>query len=135
MQDSYVQVFASCVEHTRKQTGIELPAHIEHYAVALLAHHIDRPDFLPTQTFAELILTLDSKRNAKYIGDTCLFISGVFPSYGVNPRYYADIGRTAYTSIDYQLFRDLVLAFDTVSTLIDYTVNKHKSSLVHGLDN
>ena len=130
MQDAYVQVFADCVAHTRLQTGIELPKHIEHYVVALLAHHIDRPDFLPKQTFAELVLTLDSKRNAKYIGDTCLFLVGVFPGYGVNRRYYSDIGRTAYSTIELEMFQTIVHSFDTIQTLIDRTVNSAHSSLV-----
>ena len=129
MQDAYVQVFADCVAHTRLQTGIELPKHIEQYVVALLAHHIDRPDFLPKQTFAELILTLDSKKNAKYIGDTCLFLTGVFPTYGVNKRYYRDIGCTAYSTIELELFQTIVHSFDTIQTLIDYTVNRTHSSL------
>jgi hypothetical protein len=134
MQDAYVQVFQSCVQRTREQTGIELPTHIEHYVVALLATHIDRPDFLPKKTFAELILTLDSRKNAKYIGDTCLFLTGVFPTYGINKRYYSDIGRTAYSTIELELFQTIVHSFDTIQTLIDYTVNRNRASLVRELD-
>ena len=129
MQDAYVQVFQSCVERTREQTGIELPKHIEHYVVALLATHIDRPDFLPKTSFAELILTLDSKKNAKYIGDTCLFLTGVFPTYGINKRYYSDIGRTAYSTIELELFQTIVHSFDTIQTLIECTVSNRVQQL------
>ena len=129
MQDAYVQVFADCVRSTRLQTGIELPEHIEHYAVALLAVHVDRADFLPKQSFAEALYNIRNARTAKELGDTCLFVTGVFPSYGVNRRYYTDIGRTAYSTIELELFRDITHSFDVLQTLIHCTVSNQVQQL------
>jgi len=129
MQDAYVQVFADCVRNTRLQTGIELPEHIEHYAVALLAVHVDRADFLPKTTFAQALYNISNARTAKELGDTCLFVTGVFPEYGVNRRYYTDIGRTAYSSIELELFRDIAHSFDVVQTLINCTVSSQVQQL------
>ena len=132
MQEAYVSVFADCVRSTAQQTGIELPEHIEHYAVALLAVHVDRTDFLPRSTFAQALRNISNARTAKELGDTCLFVTGVFPGYGVNRRYYSDIGKTAYSSIELDLFRDITRAFDSIQTLIHCTVDR-RSSLVPGL--
>ena len=129
MQDAYVQVFADCVRNTRLQTGIELPEHIEHYAVALLAVHVDRADFLPRTTFAQALYNISNARTAKELGDTCLFVTGVFPEYGVNRRYYTDIGRTAYSSIELELFRDITHSFDLIQTLIECTVSNRVQQL------
>lgn len=129
MQDAYVQVFADCVRNTRLQTGIELPEHIEHYAVALLAVHVDRADFLPRTTFAEALYTIRNAHTAKQLGDTCLFLTGVFPEYGVNRRYYSDIGRTAYSSIELELFQDITHSFDVIQTLINCTVSNRVQQL------
>ena len=129
MQDAYVQVFADCVRNTRLQTGIELPEHIEHYAVALLAVHIDRPDFLPHTTFGQALHNISNARTAKELGDTCLFVTGVFPKYGVNRRYYTDIGKTAYSTIELELFRDITHSFDTIQTLINCTVTNQVQQL------
>ena len=125
MQDAYVRVFADCVRSTAQQTGIELPYHIEHYAVALLAVHVDRADFLPRSTFAQALRNISNARTAKELGDTCLFVTGVFPRYGVNRRYYTDIGKTAYGSIELELFRDITYSFDAIQTLIHCTVDTH----------
>jgi hypothetical protein len=129
MQDAYVSVFADCVRSTAQQTGIELPTHIEHYAVALLAVHVDRADFLPRTTFAQALYNISNARTAKELGDTCLFVTGVFPSYGVNRQYYSDIGRTAYSTIELELFRDIAHSFDTIQTLIECTVSNRVQQL------
>ena len=129
MQDAYVSVFADCVRSTRLQTGIELPEHIEHYAVALLAVHVDRVDFLPRTTFAQALYSIRNARTAKELGDTCLFVTGVFPEYGVNRRYYSDIGKTAYSTIELELFRDITNSFDAIQTLINCTVSNQVQQL------
>ena len=129
MQDAYVQAFADCVRSTRQQTGIELPEHIEHYAVALLAVHVDRVDFLPKHSFAHALYNIRNARTAKELGDTCLFVTGVFPTYGVNRRYYTDIGKTAYSSIELELFRDITHSFDVLQTLIECTVSNRVQQL------
>ena len=116
MQDAYVQAFVELASDARETTGIELPMHIEHYVVCLLAVHVDKSNFLPTHTFAESLLTAHRLSDCKTLGDTCLFVTSVFPEYGVNERYYTDIGVTAYNSINTELFQSLSVNFHTVKT-------------------
>ena len=116
MQDAYVQAFVELATSARETTGIELPAHIEHYVVCLLAVHVDRHDFLPTHSFAHSLLTIKRSGDAKTLGDTCLFVTSVFPEYGVNEQYYTDIGRSAYNAIDLEMFQTISVHFDTVKT-------------------
>ena len=116
MQDAYVQAFVELAASARETTGIELPAHIEHYVVCLLAVHVDKSNFLPVNTFAHSLLTAHRSRDCKTLGDTCLFVTSVFPEYGVNERYYTDIGVTAYNSINTELFQSLSVNFHTVKT-------------------
>jgi len=114
MQDAYVQAFVQLATSAREETGIELPAHIEHYVVCLLAVHVDKTDFLPKQSFAHSLLTIKRSGDAKTLGDTCLFVTSVFPRYGVNERYYTDIGRSAYNAINLEMFQTISVHFDTV---------------------
>ena len=58
MKDAYVDAFRGIVEDTKQSTGLELPESIEAYVVILLAHNMDRPDFLPEHSFAEAYLKL-----------------------------------------------------------------------------
>ena len=83
MDDTYASAFYDIVKDTQSKTGYELPLEIESYVVMLLASKIDKPDFLPTKTFAQCYLTLKeyNKYDAKTLGDTCLFVRGVFPNY------------------------------------------------------
>ena len=123
MKDAYVNVFTELVSSTRNETGVELPVLVEHYVVALLANHVDRADFLPKQTFAESLMTIRNSRTAKELGDTCLFVTGVFPSYGIDRRYYMSIGQTAYTRMDMQLFDTVSEHFPTISDFIRICVH------------
>ena len=116
MQDAYVQAFVELATSARETTGIELPMHIEHYVVCLLAVHVDRTNFLPKHTFAHSLLTVQRSSDAKTLGDTCLFVASVFPEYGVSERYYTDIGVTAYNSINTELFQTISVHFETVKT-------------------
>ena len=120
MHDTYHSTFARIVDDTRKQTGYELPMHIEHYVVCLLAVHVDSTHFLPKHTFAHSLLNIQRSRDAKELGDTCLFVASVFPEYGVNERYYTDIGVTAYNSINTELFQTISVHFETVKTFTRY---------------
>ena len=131
MQDAYVSIFADCVRSTREQTGIELPEHIEHYAVALLAVHVDRADFLPKQTFAHTLYNIHNAQSAKQLGDTCLFVTGVFPEYGVSTQYYRDIGRTAYSSCGLTLFDELAEHYVVVETVIHCAVRNQMHCMVY----
>ena len=122
MQDAYVQAFVELATTARETTGIELPMHIEHYVVCLLAVHVDKTSFLPKHTFAHSLLEIKRASDAKTLGDTCLFVASVFPTYGVNQRYYIDIGRTAYNSINTELFQSLSVNFHTVKMFATATV-------------
>lgn len=123
MHDAYHSTFARIVNDTREQTGIELPLHIEHYVVCLLAKHVDNIDFLPKPTFIQALYTIRTSTDAKLLGDACLFTSGVFPSYK-QKRYITDIGSSAYSSIHTELFADLSNHFVYVADFIDVTVNQ-----------
>ena len=136
MKDAYTEVFYDIVRETQVDTGYELPEHVEAYVVMLLAYHIDRPNFLPEKSFAEAYMRLrkPADLNAKELGDTCLFVTGVFPSYGsrhgLNRRYYQDIGSTSYEMVadvmNGELFNTLATHFVFVSDFIEATINSSK---------
>ena len=105
MKDTYVDAFRGIVHETKEATGLELPENIEAYVVILLAHNMDRPDFLPEHSFAEAYLKLrrPASYSAKELGDACLLVSGAFPSYGskhgLDKSYYQNIGITSYDMV------------------------------------
>ena len=134
MQDAYVAVFQDVVSTAREQTGIEFPLHIEHYVVALLAEHVDRADFLPKNSFAESLLTVHNSRTAKELGDTCLFVTGVFPNYGIDRDYYISIGQTAYTRIYTELFNTVSVHFATISDFINVCVRGNRTDPIQLYD-
>jgi hypothetical protein len=130
MKDAYHEAFYDVVKHTQKNTGYELPHHIEAYIVMLLSDFVDRDDFPPDSAFAEMFLNLKGKMEAKELGDSCLFITGVFPAYGrkygLNQRYYQDIGSTSYemaSDMNVELFPLLARHFVFLSKFIEVTVN------------
>ena len=129
MRDVYQTAFYEVVRETQESTGLTLPNDIECYVVMLLADHLDKNDFLPKRSFAESYLTITRSRNAKELGDTCLFVSGVFPGYG-DSNYITHIGRASYsqiTTLNYELFESLskhfvfLRDFISVSTTSSYT--------------
>jgi hypothetical protein len=126
MHDAYHSTFARIVNDTREQTGIELPMHIEHYVVVLLAKHVDSADFLPKPTFVQALYSIRTATDAKLLGDACLFTSGVFPTYR-QTQYIVDIGASAYSSIRTELFETLSEHFAYVINFIDATVNQAQS--------
>ena len=132
MQDDYVYAFKGVVRETQKQTGFELPEHLEAYIVMLLASYVDKPHFEPTDSFAESYLNLSSLRCAKQLGDTCLFVSGVFPTYGtkkgLNREYYKNLGKSSYSSMHGQLFVELSMHFDVLSNFIELSSTPPKDT-------
>jgi hypothetical protein len=137
MKTEYTNAFYDVVRETKEIHGYELPVELESYVVYLLASHLDRPDFLPDSTFAEayLKLTRPYTQNAKQLGDTCLFVTGVFPAYGsnkgLNVKYYSNIGKSSYSMaseyLNIDLFENLSKHFDFLREFIDISINKHKS--------
>lgn len=131
MNDAYVNAFLSVVEETKHQTGYELPETIETYVVMLLANNVEQVNFLPEKTFAETYLNLKNHRDAKTLGDICLFVSGVFPEYGsrygINKQYYVSIGSSSYDTVSKTLYPELfsVLSthFEFISEFIEISVS------------
>jgi len=133
MNDAYRTALFDVVKETSATRGYDLPEPIEAYVVMLLANFVDKTDFLP-DTFATAFLTIKDSRDAKSLGDTCLFVSGVFPSIGkrkgLNRRYYQDIGSTSYEMVaevmNPELFTPLATHFNFLSDFIEVTVNSSK---------
>ena len=129
MKDAYRTAFFDIVKETQAKTGYELPEHLEAYVVMLLAHFVERPDYLPEKSFAEAYLKLSRPANisAKELGDTCLFVTGVFPTYGsrhgIKRTYYQKIGIGSYEMVAEvmhpDLFGQLARHFETLSDFID----------------
>ena len=113
MKDAYTNAFYGIIRETQDTHGYELPQHLEAYIVMLLAQHTDRPNFEPTKSFAEQYLQLSSRMDAKTLGDTCLFVTGVFPDYRKMRRsYYQNIGIGSYSSMHGELFEQLAKHFN-----------------------
>jgi len=131
MNDAYRIAFYDVVKETQADTGYDLPEHLEAYVVMLLAHHVDRPDYLPEKSFAEAYLSLQrpASMSAKELGDTCLFVTGVFPSYGrkhgLSRKYYQNIGIGSYELVaevmSKDLFSELATHFEFLSNFIEVT--------------
>ena len=132
MKDEYITVFYDLVKETQSTTGFELPIEVEAYVVMLLADKLDKPNFLPHDSFAQSLHRLKRpyRLTAKELGDTCLFVTSVFPSYGarygLDKHYYSNIGKTSYslakTSLNGQLFEVLETKFEWVRDFISLTV-------------
>lgn len=132
MNDAYTSALFDVVKETSITHGYDLPEPIEAYVVMLLASHVDKTDFLP-ETFAESFLTIKTTTEAKELGDTCLFVAGVFPTIGtrkgLSRRYYQDIGSTSYemaSDMNSNLFPVLARHFNFLSSFIEVTVNSSK---------
>ena len=136
MKDAYRIAFYDVVKETQADTGYDLPEHLEAYVVMLLAHHIDRPDYLPEKSFAEAYLKLSRPYDysAKELGDTCLFVTGVFPTYGrkhgLSRRYFQDIGIGSYEMVagvlNQDLFTELATHFTFLSDFIEHSTHSSK---------
>lgn len=140
MRDEYTNAFYGLVKETQEVSGYELPEHLEAYVVMLLAFNIDRSNYLPEQSFAEAYLKLSRPADctAKELGDICLFVTGVFPTYGrkhgLDRRYYQNIGIGSYELMsDYlhtELFADLAKHFVFLSEFIEITTNRSRGKSV-----
>ena len=136
MEDAYTTAFYDLVKETQDRSGFELPEQIEAYVVMLLANFVDRPNFLPSQSFAEAYLKLQRPADisAKELGDTCLFVTGVFPTYGtnrgMNRKYYQTIGIGSYEMVaevfHKELFSNLARHFEFVSDFIEVATHTNK---------
>jgi hypothetical protein len=136
MKDAYVDAFYSVVKDTQAETGLELPELVESYIVMLLAHNMDRPNFLPEHSFAEAYLKLrrPAGYSAKELGDACLIVSGAFPTYGtkhgLTRSYYHNIGISSYDMVaetmSGELFKTLAVHFVFLSDFIEIVTTPEK---------
>ena len=104
----------------------------------ILATHIYKNDFLPKTSFAEYYLKLKDydRYSSKELGDTCLFVRGVFPNkgkrYGIDKYYYSKLGRSCYENagavLHPELFGQLALHFDFLGDFIELTVTPKDNS-------
>ena len=126
MKDFYTSAFYGVVKETQESSGYTLPIDIESYVVMLLADHLDKPNFLPESTFSESYMRLKNSRNAKELGVTCLFVTGVFPDYGLDNDYYINIGKSSYNMISHgynkELFTALSKHFHFLRNFIELSV-------------
>lgn len=139
MKDEYTTAFFRVIKDTQETTGYELPEDVEAYIVMLLASHVEKIDFLPEQPIAIEFMSLRKPFNpkAKELGDTCLFITGVFPYYkkrhGLNKRYYSDIGISSYNltaeSLNPELFGTLSKNFEFLGEFIERSIRSTPSLL------
>ena len=136
MKDEYTTAFYDLVKDAQSTTGYELPLAVEAYVVMLLADKLDKPNFLPEKTFAEAYLSLKQpyRLTAKELGDTCLFVTGVFPDYGMSIDYYSNIGKSSYnlatTNLDIEIFELLALRFDFVREFINIATKPNYSPVL-----
>ena len=134
MNDAYTSALFDVVKKTSATRGYDLPEPIEAYIVMLLASYVDKPDFLPEDSFGQTLLRIKHPTQAKHLADTCLFVTGAFPEYGqkhgINRRYYQDIGSTSYEIVaevqNPELFNTLATHFNFLSNFIEVTVNTSK---------
>jgi len=139
MKDAYSTAFFDVVRETQLQTGYELPVDLEAYVVMLLSSFVEKIDYLPEKSFAEAYLRLEypGGLSAKELGDTCLFVTGVFPTYGrkhgLNRRYFQDIGIGSYEMVaevmNQELFTQLATHFNFLSNFIEITTHSPKHEL------
>jgi hypothetical protein len=133
MNDAYRTALFDVVKDTTVKYGYDIPEPVEAYVVMLLASHVDKPDFLP-ETFAHAFFQIQGPRDAKQLADTCLFVTGVFPTMGkrkgLNRRYYQDIGSTSYSIVaetqNPELFKTLSIHFNFLSEFIEATIHSSK---------
>ena len=136
MKDEYTTAFYDLAKDAQSTTGYELPVEVEAYVVMLLADKLDKPNFLPEKSFAEAYLSLKQpyRLSAKELGDTCLFVTGVFPDYGMSIDYYSNIGKSSYnlatTNLDIEIFELLSLKFDFVREFINIATKPNYSPVL-----
>jgi len=143
IKDEYTLVFRECIIETQHQTGYELPEDLQAYLAILLGSFIDRPYFLPEDSFAQAYMTLKEPKHlsAKELADVCLFVVGVFPNigkrYGFDARYYASIGVSSYDiaaqGLNRKLFEQLRDRFDIASEIIKLSTTPPKPSVQIGI--
>jgi hypothetical protein len=94
VDDHYIDAFQDLVQDTELRTGYTLPQPIKLYVVMLLAERVE-DDLQPRKTYAETVMEMNSRHDAKSLGDSALWLTGVFP-HVPQRNYKTDIARIAY---------------------------------------
>jgi len=133
MKDVYTNLFYDAVQESMEFNGWELPDDISNYIIMLLASRVEESNILPDPNFAMAFLSLRKPADirAKELGDTCLFVTGVYPEFGkkkgLNRRYFHDIGSTSYELFSEnhhpELFFKMSKHFAHLSDFIGIVVN------------
>jgi hypothetical protein len=128
MNAEYLAQFEQLVTEVIETQGLCLPWELRQYTTAVMAEYTDKPAVTLGKTFAELYLTAETALDCKTVGDAALLVYGAFPEYrrhrGVHRRYYAEIGRSAYSRIHRQPFNIMSEHFDLAGDLVQATVTQ-----------
>ena len=134
MQAEYLHIFEQLVREVIRAQGLCLPYELQQYTTAVMAEYTDRPVVTQDKTFAELYLTAETALDCKTVGDAALLVYGAWPTYrqhrGVNPEYYREIGTSAYSRIDREVFAIMSDNFSIAAELISSVVNRTRIDLV-----
>ena len=94
VDEHYIDAFHSIVHDTELRTGFTLPPELKLYVVVLLAERVTS-DLQPRKTYAESMMEMNTRSDAKHLGDSALWLTGVFPN-TPQRNYKTDIARVAY---------------------------------------
>lgn len=126
---AYYQTWFNIIDQAKHQHGWPMPVYIEQYLSALLANYVDKPDWQPTPSWAEVLLSIQTVTAAKVLGDQALFAAAVFPNMfeqkGIKPNYFYNIGKTSYSKaerINYELFNTLSKNFEFLAECLHYSL-------------
>lgn len=132
------------VTETEHRLHLNIHTNLEAYIVNLIAHYFDKPDLNYTEPVAITYMTLKQQHtanmaNLQKLADVCLLVSGVCPfnasRYGVDPKYYTDIGRTCYYEASQcpkppdQLLAELSQYFPKLRDIISASLDQTTKSL------
>ena len=138
MQAEYLHIFEQLVSEAVRCQGLCLPYQLQQYTTAVMAAYTDQPAVTQDKTFAELYLTAETAEDCKTVGDAALLVYGAWPTYrqhrGINSEYYLEIGTSAYSRIDREVFTLMSKHFRLAGILIRAVVNRTPVSIINGID-
>lgn len=92
-------------DHSRR-VGFAAPLTLQNYLGDILAARYDRPDFIPTPTFAEAYLKMYQRYTPgvyRDFADSTLIFCALLPKYGerrgISMDYYATLGISTYYAL------------------------------------
>lgn len=92
-------------DHSRR-VGFAAPLTLQNYLADILVERFDRPDFIPTPTFAEAYLKMYQRYTPgvyRDFADSTLLFCSLLPEYGsrrgISMDYYATLGISTYYAL------------------------------------